>query len=227
MKISKKIINILMFADIFFMQTMHAHNLSYSMLKKNCSKRAIIELAASTLVGLGIGYLLSRYYFYNLDPGLMSGDNLLSYLRAKYKPDKNKCGAAIAKNKDRLPDSFWASFICLVDGYKDVYWGEKTDLSHNVKIILKQKNIEWLEDRDLQVILYNKNGKNNALLLQQYILSTDNMYCQFNHYLIGTLLNYSQEDIYYFYTSRNIESFDQDKEESINWISQNTQTFIG
>lgn len=206
---------------------------------RDCAKIA----AGACILGAGIAYLWARFYSHALNPRLLSGDALLNYLRAKYRPSKERCGAAITQATDRLPDDGWAGLISLVDGHRDIYWGDQAELTPATERILNKANIGIIRfnrkiptefkdqhgkrycfnDVYQQLILYSGQGKTNALLLNQYLASSSGLNC-YNDYLIGTLLGYSETDIQYYYHIKEVKkSFNDDKKEALEWLAKNRE----
>lgn len=210
--------------------SLHADS-SWGQWIKNGLSRLSSSKTAKISGGLALGfmaYYIIGYYTHTLCPHMLRGNNLLNYLRSKYKPGKNKCGAAVTQAPDRLPDNIWAKVICLVDGYIDIAYVGSRDLTPAIKQVLKKANIEIIQFKISgwgdEVILHTTAGKTNALLLQKYI-TTLPLNEDANHYLVGKLLKYDETDIQYFY-SRNYgpQVFIDRQKAAIEWLAENNAT---
>ncbi len=153
-------------------------------------------------------------------------------------PSEQCCGAARNVHDDLSGnDNVNCRIKCMIAGYKKVYWGTKKDFSYIAKEFLPIENlgIHSIEVKnglnfnnkpeEASLILYTSEGKEQALMLEEYEHIFARKYARnpqkdLNHYLIGILLNYSNEDISYFYTVNKISGFEKDKEKAQRFLKK-------
>lgn len=131
-----------------------------------------------------------------------------------YKPSAQNAGAAVAAaaNAERLPGTAEACAVAMLKGHKVISWISKAEygaLSYVIKRDLRALRMRVLKikyDQRANAIIATPKGYKNALLLKKYLEKVDRSQPHLNHYLIGTLLNYSHEDVFAFYERNDIVS---------------------
>lgn len=157
-------------------------------------------------------------------------------------PTQQNCGAAITRNQPLMIDTVERAIACIQAGYKHIYWGDQEEIDQKFPH-LSNKDIKFLNVPNKQRIIYTQKGCLSAHLLADYLteyFKTIQRLKKFkdptlaqkqqlehldsfngrNHYLIGQLLQYNEDDIKYFYERNKIKTFDKDKKTACQWIKQ-------
>lgn len=150
---------------------------------------------------------------------------LAQQLIEKYKPTKETCdfGQKLLLSKE-------GTLACILSGNKNVFWGAAIwykNFPENIKQLMREKNIKTLDlAQKNEMIWYSPTGEQHALLLQKYLNDYFEPYLrgskpsfEFNPYLVGFLLGYSDDEMK---NHQYGENFEQDKKDAQEWVVKNT-----
>ncbi|MDR3549970.1 MAG: hypothetical protein P4L31_01025 [Candidatus Babeliales bacterium] len=147
-----------------------------------------------------------------------------------YNPTKENCrvwGEAGKENVKKIAGlEVEMTIVCMVAGFKNVYFGEAGDLEEmdnfddEVRLVYRAHNLDRLifkaPDGLERFVMFTPQGRTNALLLMQF--GTD------NDYLMGHLLGYPDEAIKHYYAANHAGRADTDyeaeKKEAHQWIEE-------
>ena len=133
----------------------------------------------------------------------------------KFIPTAKTCGAAISRQQ-LIVDTFDRGIQCLLAGYKNIYLGNLAGILYEYmpkQIDAQEIHVLVLDDGEF--ILYNAKAEENARLLAQ---QTKEKYI--NPYLDGKLLEYTPEDIKFFYERNKRPGYEQDKVAAEQWLKR-------
>jgi hypothetical protein len=179
----------------------------------------ILESLFALLLGGFFGYIVSIF----LQPKsvfdlFQDAHDPIAAIRLKYGPFiKENFGARICNKPNekalRLPSCFPINLVGLIDGWQPVMIcpraemeTSRTKIQPSIHTIFATYRLKMAHINEHVTVIWpqiSKDGEQRAKQIA-YWYSKGNDFENLNHFAIGMLLNYEEDDIHYFYTYNNL-----------------------